>query len=407
MPGRIGGLLGLLALTAVVAAQPPPGLPSKVNLTHDLQRFGITSRVQGDRNTCSLFATTALAEFECARSASQSNRQFSVEFLVWAASKASGKNYDQAMFYEAIDGLNDYGICAEDLMPYMKTADPRRSPSAAALAAAKPRSQRWQTHWIKRWDVKLPMSKAELLAIRQALSGGHPVACGLRWPKSLSGYQILDVPPPDKVFDGHSIALTGYKDDPKQNGGGTFRFLNSDGPHWGDGGNGIMSYAYVRRYANDCFWLRFGPSDSEVPAERFEAERAPVLAKGECATSVQNMRQFGRPMWSQGRQLFCQAQKGGFVELGFTPSKAGRYRLRVLATAAPDYGRIRAALDGRPLGADFDLYCGRVCPAGSLELGTLDLAARPHRLRFTSVAKSAASGGFSFGVDAIDLIAAK
>jgi len=406
MPGRIGGLLGLLALTGIAAAQ-TADLPGKVDLTPDLQRFGIAPRQQGNRDTCSLFAVTALADFECAQSDPQQHRPLSVEFLIWAACKATGKNYDQAMFYEAVDGLNAYGICADEQMPYMKTRDPHRKPSPAALAAAKPRSRRWQAHWIKRWDLKLPLSNAEFSAIRQALAAGHPVACGLRWPKSLNGYRILEVPPPDKVFDGHSIALVGYHDDPKQNGGGTFRFRNSDGPRWGDGGYGLMSYAYVRRYANDCFWLHFGPPDSELPAERFEAERSPVLARRECAASAQDMKPFGRAMWSQGRQLFCQAQKGGFVELEFTAAKSGRYRLRVLATAASDYGRIRAALDGKPLEPDFDLYCGRVCPAGSLELGTWNLAARPHRLRFTAVGKSAASGGFSFGLDAIDLIAVK
>jgi hypothetical protein len=143
-----------------------------------------------------------------------------------------------------------------------------------------------------------------------------------------------------------------------------------------------------------------------VPAERFEAEQLAVAARERCAASSQDMKPFGRPMWSQGRQLFCQAEKGGFVELEFTARKAGRYRLRALATAAPDYGRIRAALDGKPLEPDFDLYSGRVCPAGSLELGTWNFSAGRHRLRFTAVGKSPASPGFSFGLDAIDLMVA-
>ena len=55
-------------------------------------------------------------------------------------------------------------------------------------------------------------------------------------------------------------------------------------------------------------------------------------------------------MWSQGKQLFCGAEKGGFVELAMEVRKPGRYRLRVLATAAPDFGTIRMALDGKRLG---------------------------------------------------------
>jgi hypothetical protein len=93
--------------------------------------------------------------------------------------------------------------------------------------------------------------------------------------------------------------------------------------------------------------------------------------------------------------------------LGFEVRKPGRYRVRMLGTAGPDFGTISAALDGRNVPGGFDLYCGRVSPAGSLELGTHDLGAGAHTLRVTSVGKNPASKGFSFGVDAVDLIAAK
>jgi len=49
---------------------------------------------------------------------------------------------------------------------------------------------------------------------------------------------------------------------------------------------------------------------------------------------------------------------------------------------------VRAKLDGKRLAPEFDLYSGRVSPAGSLELGTYD-SGRPHRLGFTAVAKNA------------------
>ena len=146
------------------------------------------------------------------------------------------------------------------------------------------------------------------------------------------------------------------------------------------------------------------PPRAEVPVVRYEAEEIPVLASQHCSSSPQDMKPWGGPMWSHGRQLFCRAEHGGFVELGFSVPKAGRYRLRVLATAGPDFGIVRAALDGKPVGPAFDLYSGRVCPAGSLELGTLDMPAGPHRLRVTAVGKNAASQGFAFGLDAVDLL---
>jgi len=169
-----------------------------------------------------------------------------------------------------------------------------------------------------------------------------------------------------------------------------------------------MSIAYLHAYANDALWLHFGPPHSEIPLERFEAEALPVLAKERCDCNPQDMGELGGGlMWSQRKQLFCGAQKDGSVTLGFAVRQNGRYRLRVLATAAPDYGVVRAALDGKRLEPDFDLYSGRVSPAGSLELGTHEFAAGQHRLRFTAVGKNGTATGYFFGLDAIDLIAAK
>ena len=112
-------------------------------------------------------------------------------------------------------------------------------------------------------------------------------------------------------------------------------------------------------------------------------------------------------LWSQGKQLFVAAKRNGAVVLRFDVRQPGRYRVRVLGTAAPDYGTIHVRLDGRPVGPSFDLFSGRVCPAGSLELGTHELAAGEHRLRVASVGKDSASGGFSFGLDALDLLRAE
>ena len=112
-------------------------------------------------------------------------------------------------------------------------------------------------------------------------------------------------------------------------------------------GYGSMSYAYTRTYANDVLWLQLGPPHSEVPAERFEAEALPVTASGRCRVSAQDMGPWERAMWSRGKQLFCTAEKEGFVELAMEVRTPGRYRLRVLATAGPDFGTIRMAIDGK------------------------------------------------------------
>ena len=47
------------------------------------------------------------------------------------------------------------------------------------------------------------------------------------------------------------------------------------------------------------------------------------------------------------------------MELTFGVRVSGRYRLRVLATTAPDFGAVRHRLDGRAPEPVFDLYSGR------------------------------------------------
>jgi hypothetical protein len=399
-------ILSLVALLSVMgAALDGPAPPSKVDLAPEYQKFGLPPLQQGDRNDCSLFAVTALAEYELAKSAPKDVSRLSEEFLIWAAHAVSGhKGDDQAMFYETVSGLNAYGICTSKLMPYAGARDPKRKPSKEALADASTRAQRWKIHWIRRWDLKSRLSAAALTEIKQTLAAGHPVACGLRWPKKLTGDEILQVPAAQEVEDGHSIAFTGYQDDPKKPGGGVFLFRNSWGPKWGNQGYGVMSYAYAVAYANDVVWLDLGPPHSEKPRVRWEAESLPVVASGKCESHPQDMKDWGRGMWSNGTHLYCGAKDGGFVELGFKVAQAGKYRVRVLATAAPDFGTIRVVLDGQTVAGQFDLYCGRVSPSGSLELGTHQLAAGQHHLRCTAAGKNAVSAGFSFGVDAIDLL---
>jgi C1A family cysteine protease len=61
------------------------------------------------------------------------------------------------------------------------------------------------------------------------------------------------MPPPEGVFDGHSVLLVGYQDDPKQAGGGVFVFRNSN--HLGR--ERYMTYAYAIAYMNDALWIEY------------------------------------------------------------------------------------------------------------------------------------------------------
>src|SRR5262245_25658860 len=412
MSFRLLGLFGLLGALVVIVGPAPaqdkePRFPAKVDLGPEFGKLGLPPRLQGDRDVCSLFAITAVAEFESNRPNPRARKQFSQEFLIWAANEATGLKDEQAMFFEAVHGLNVLGICTADLMPYEKTWKAGRKPSDRAIEDARERSGRWKAVWIRRWDLSRPLGDEEILAIKKALASGHPVACGLRWPKNLPGAALLEVPAAKDVFDGHSIVFTGYEDDPQKKGGGVFSVRNSFGPDWGRDGYGTMSYAHARAYANDALWLQFGPPNSEVPTERYEVESLGVVSRKRCAVEGQKMDSFGGLMWSGGEQLFCRAGDGGSVEFSFKVSKPGRYRLRILATAAPDFGAVRVAIDGKKCDRDFDLYAGRVCPSGPLELGEYDLAADKHSLRVEVAGKNPSSTNYFFGLDALDLIAVR
>jgi len=137
------------------------------------------------------------------------------------------------------DGKKDISVSVSNLLPEGVDApdfDLALSPRTAAREDALTRRS-VTTQWIKEWDVTTGLSEPQLLAVRRRLAEGHPVACGLRWPKNaqyVTGHCLVQ-PPPAEVFDGHSIVLVGYTNDARQDGGGTFLFRNSSGPGWEEG----------------------------------------------------------------------------------------------------------------------------------------------------------------------------
>lgn len=395
-------LVQVLSITTPCQSQSAGG--AKATILPEFQRLGMTPGVQGGRPNCSLFAITALANYEWLQNQPIPAIRFSEEFLLWAARQFSQSKDEGAMFYEAILGLSKYGICRTELMPYAPKLDPSASPSEEAMKDAAGRSRRWKIHWIRRWDVTQPMTDAELAGIKQTIQSGHPVACGLRWPKKGSAERLMDPPSPDEVMDGHSIVFVAYEDDPSLPGGGAFQFRNSRGPAWGEKGYGLMSYAYARAYANDAVWMELTPPNSERPDEVFQAERLEAEQKEMCELSTQDMRQWNGKMWSGGRQLFCRSRNGGHVKLAFAVQTPGTYRVRLGLTTGPDYGIVRVSLDDGPASEPCDLYSGKVSPAGFLELGTHELKAGKHTIRIRVEGKHTASSGTSFGIDTLELL---
>lgn len=249
--------LALAAVAARPSATPSADrpLPKVVDLRPQLQRWGLEPRRQGSRGTCSVFALTGALEYAVAHRQQRGTR-LSVEFLNWAGHKAAHRTVDGGFFSELWKGYESYGICPEEEMPYQPRFDPDLQPTEAAQSRAREmRALGLRLHWIKEWDVKTGLTEEQFREIKRVLSRKWPVCGGMRWPKQERWEQdVLQMCPPEEVFDGHSVLLVGYRDDPAQPGGGLFLIRNSGG----EGRDGFLPYAYARAYINDAAWIEAG-----------------------------------------------------------------------------------------------------------------------------------------------------
>jgi hypothetical protein len=202
-----------------------------------------------------VFTVVGALEFAAAHREGHAER-FSAEFLNWGANQIVGYAKDGAFFSDLWRAFAKYGICTEQAMPYRAEFEPDLAPSAEALTQANARlALDLRHHWIKKWDVKTGLSDEQLNAIKRTLDRGWPVCAGLRWPKKpeWSG-GVLQMCPADGVFDGHSVLLVGYHDDPSVTGG-VFLFRNTSG----GSRDGSMPYAYAQAYVNDALWIDCRP----------------------------------------------------------------------------------------------------------------------------------------------------
>jgi len=226
-------------------------LPSSTDLRPEFTKWNLPSRRQGRRPTCSAFAVTGALEFALARHRGH-GEVLSVEFLNWASNDAIGQAYDGGFFSDLWKGYLAHGICTEKEMPYAPTFDPAKPPATNIVSDAKTNlALGLQLHWIKRWNVRTGLKEQEFLGIKQTLTKGWPVCGGFRWPnheKWSNG--ILQMAATNEVYDGHSLLLVGYRDEPAQPGGGVFVFRNSSG-----GRDGQMPYAYAQTFMNDAAWI--------------------------------------------------------------------------------------------------------------------------------------------------------
>lgn len=226
--------------------------PASADLRPKFEKWELGERRQGGRGTCSVFAVTGALEFALAAKDGRGTR-LSPEFLNWASNKKCGNRQDGGFFSDLWSGFEAFGICREASQPYAGRFEPDLAPAAATLdEAAARRNLGLKMRWIKRWDVRTGIDEVQLASIKSTLLSGWPVCGGFRWPKHEEWKDgVLRMRGPDEVFDGHSVLLVGFRDDPAQPGGGVLIFRNSGG----SGKDGAMPYGYARLFLNDAMWI--------------------------------------------------------------------------------------------------------------------------------------------------------
>lgn len=252
LPAAVLVLSPLLAAASPVDNSEPNALPTRADLRPMFKTWDLGPLPQGRRGTCSVFAVVGALEFASARQHNAGQR-FSVEYLNWASNQAVGQFADGGFFADLWKGFSVYGICPAQEMPYQDRFDPNMEPNEEARRrAARCLSDGLRHHWIKPWDPNTGLTEAQLTAIKQVICRKWPVCGGFRWPKHpVWRDDVLQMASPENVFDGHSLLLVGYRDDPQQPGGGVFVFHNSNADH----PEGQMTYQYAAAYMNDAMWI--------------------------------------------------------------------------------------------------------------------------------------------------------
>jgi WD40 repeat protein len=111
--------------------------------------------------------------------------------------------------------------------------------------------------------------------------------------------------------------------------------------------------------------------------------------------------EYDATQWSNGGQLFCPAQKGGYVELEVELEETDAYLLDIYITKAPDYGKLRVSLDGKEFEKTFDGFNKVVVPPEKVSYGKVTLTKGAHTLRFQAIDKNPLSSNYFMGVDCL------
>lgn len=155
------------------------------------------------------------------------------------------------------------------------------------------------------------------------------------------------------------------------------------------------------------------PQDKPPPMSRLGApiiiEAEDLLAQGRVqvnggALTVQAMQGFGAG-WGKDAQVFWSGGAAGAVlDLTVNVPVAGKYRVELFMTRAPDYGDLLLQVEGHTASNSFSGFADNVVRSDAINVGTFDLPAGPRRIGLKLLGKHIKSSGHLVGVDQVRLV---
>lgn len=289
-------ILGLL-LTSDCLAQ--TASTRVVDFRGNIASFNIPVSHQGDRNTCSVHATSFLLEYESAKGSAQKGLNYSEEYLNAVTDIAKGSKDDGDFFDNILAGYLRFGTVDEADFPNIKVYDPNKVPSGELLNDGK-QNVKFLPVFIRvnpGGDNPWGLTAAHVAQIIAQLDAGRPVAAGWRLARGgkIENTKVLGREVWSKNmmanagdFTGHSMAIVGYARD-VQTGGGYFIIRNSMGESWGDKGYWYCTFDFARQNIADAFYLKPRPRGLSVQLPQLIKTPVPRFARVEQLRRIQNI----------------------------------------------------------------------------------------------------------------------
>lgn len=231
---------------------------SSESLDRRAEKLNPPVRDQGNLGSCVGFAVTSAVGFLRRTDPDILSTNYSALMAYYEARLRDGpqwKNIDAGAYIrDAMDALRLSGVAPESRWPYREHKFSKTPPPSAYTEA-----RRWKlgAHW--------RCNTVEDVIV--AIDAGYPVVGGFACYSSMFTREVDRsglIPMPnrnDQFLGGHAVYFDRYSMRDQ-----LFRFMNSWGEAWGDGGYGYLPFLYVaNRNLSDDFWAMQSESPETTP----------------------------------------------------------------------------------------------------------------------------------------------